>query len=139
MDWTLEVVLIPVTDVDRAKAFYADQLGFHVDVDHHPNDSFRVVQLTPPGSACSISMGVGITDAEPGSVRGTHLVVSDIEAAHAQLVDAGVDCREVTHFEAGSMVAGPDPDRSDHGSYLHFRDPDGNSWAVQEVRSRATN
>ncbi len=112
MDWTLEVVLIPVTDVDRAKAFYADQLGFHVDVDHHPNDSFRVVQLTPPGSACSISMGVGITDAAPGSV---------------------------THFEAGSMVAGPDPDRSDHGSYLHFRDPDGNSWAVQEVRSRATN
>jgi len=137
MDWTLEVVLIPVTDVDRAKAFYADQLGFHVDVDHHPNDSFRVVQLTPPGSACSISMGVGITDAEPGSVRGTHLVVSDIEAAHAQLVEAGVDCGGVTHFGEGGMASGPHPERVDHGSYLHFSDPD--SWAVQEVRSRATN
>ncbi len=83
-------------------------------------------------------MGVGITDAEPGSVRGTHLVVSDIEAAHAQLVEAGVDCSEVTHFEVGSMVAGPDPERVDHGSYLHFSDPDGNTWAVQEVPSRAT-
>ena len=136
MDWTLEVILIPVTDVDRAKAFYADQLGFRVDVDHRGGDAFRVVQLTPPGSACSISMGVGITDAVPGSVRGTHLVVADIEAAHAHLVGAGVDCSGITHFEDGAMVDGPDPQRSDFASFVHFADPDGNTWAVQEVTSR---
>ncbi len=137
MDWTIETILIPVTDVDRAKAFYADQLGFHLDVDHQASETFRVVQLTPPGSACSITMGVGITDAAPGSVRGTHLVVADIAAAHAQLVKAGVDCSGVTHFEAGAMVDGPDPRRGDYESYVHFSDPDGNTWAVQEVPSRA--
>lgn len=90
MDWKLELVVVPVSDVDRAKSFYAEQLGFNVDVDHRAGDDFRVVQLTPPGSACSISIGTGITDAVPGSVRGLHLVVSDIEAAHAELVQRGV-------------------------------------------------
>jgi catechol 2,3-dioxygenase-like lactoylglutathione lyase family enzyme len=137
MNWTIEVVLIPVADVDRAKAFYAEKLGFNVDVDHKASESFRVVQLTPPGSACSISLGVGITDAEPGSVRGIHLVVPDIEAAHAQLVERGVEVGEIQHFEDGRPTPGADPARRDFGSYIFFADPDGNTWAVQEVPSRA--
>ena len=134
MDWKLELVILPVTDVDRAKAFYSDQLGFHVDVDHHPSDAFRVVQLTPPGSACSISIGVGISQAAPGSVKGLHLVVNDIEAAHAALVEHGVAAGEIFHFEAGQQRPGPDTERSDYGSFLAFDDPDGNSWVVQEVK-----
>jgi catechol 2,3-dioxygenase-like lactoylglutathione lyase family enzyme len=134
MDWTIEVILLPVSDVDRAKAFYADQLGFNIDVDHRAGDSFRVVQLTPPGSHCSVSIGTGITDAEPGSVRGTHIVVADIEAAHAQLMEAGVEVSPIQHFEAGQMTDGPDPDGRDYGSYVFFSDPDGNTWALQQVR-----
>ena len=137
MNWTIEVVLIPVTDVDRAKAFYADQLGFNVDVDHKASDAFRIVQLTPPGSHCSISLGIGITDAEPGSVRGTHLVVPDIEAAHAQLTERGVEVSEIQHFENGQPTPGLDPYRRDFGSYVFFADPDGNTWALQEMPSRA--
>jgi catechol 2,3-dioxygenase-like lactoylglutathione lyase family enzyme len=137
MDWSLELVLLPVSDVDRAKTFYAEQLGFHVDVDHRAGESFRVVQLTPPGSACSISIGTGITDAAPGSVRGTHLVVTDIAAARAELVERGVDVSEVQHFAEGGLVPGPDPQGRDYGSYLFFADPDGNTWAVQQVASRA--
>ena len=133
MDWKLELVLLPVTDVDRAKAFYSEQLGFRVDVDHHPSDAFRVVQLTPPGSACSISIGIGITQAVPGSVQGLHLVVTDIEAARAELVERGVELGEIFHFEAGQQKTGPDPERRDYGSFLGFSDPDGNSWVVQEV------
>src|SRR5436190_13913121 len=110
-------------DVDRAKAFYSEKLGFHVDVDHHPSDTFRVVQLTPPGSACSISIGVGITQATPGSVQGMHLVVVDINAARAELVERGVEASEVFHFEAGGQMPGPDPERSDYGSFLSFSDP----------------
>jgi catechol 2,3-dioxygenase-like lactoylglutathione lyase family enzyme len=138
MNWTIEVVLLPVTDVDRAKAFYSEQLGFHVDVDHKASERFRVVQLTPPGSSCSVSIGVGITDAEPGSVRGIHLCVPDIEAAHAELVGRGVEVSEIQHFENGQPTPGPDPDRRDFGSYVFFSDPDGNTWALQEVPSRAT-
>ena len=134
MDWKLELVLLPVTDVDRAKTFYSEKLGFHVDVDHHPSDEFRVVQLTPPGSACSISIGIGITQAVPGSVQGLHLVVTDIEAAHAELVDRGVAAGEIFHFESGQQAPGPDPQRRDYGSFLAFSDPDGNNWVVQEVR-----
>ncbi len=133
MDWKLELVVVPVSDVDRAKDFYADKLGFNVDVDHQAGDAFRVVQLTPPGSACSISIGVGITDATPGSIRNLHLVVPDIEAAYAQLVEGGVESGGIQHFEAGQPVPGPDPERQIYGSYVFFSDPDGNTWAVQEV------
>src|SRR5437762_8965069 len=113
MDWKLELVLLPVSDVDRAKAFYVEKVGFTLDVDHRAGDDFRVVQLTPPGSACSISIGKGITDAVPGSVRGLHLVVSDIDAAHAELVERGVAAGEIFHFDAGKQAPGPDPERRD--------------------------
>src|SRR5438105_12007004 len=118
VDWKLELVLVPVSDVDRAKAFYVDRVGFALDVDHRAGDSFRVVQMTPPGSACSITIGTGITDAAPGSVRGLHLVVSDIEAARAELVQRGVEVGEPFHFESGAQAAGPDPQRQDYGSFL---------------------
>ena len=134
MNWKLELVILPVTDVDRAKAFYSEKLNFNVDVDHDASESFRVVQLTPPGSACSISIGRGITQAVPGSVQGLHLVVVDIEAARAELVERGVEASEVFHFEAGGQKPGPDPERRDYGSFLSFSDPDGNSWVVQEVK-----
>ena len=134
MDWKLELVLVPVSDVDRAKTFYTEKAGFNLDVDHRAGDEFRVVQLTPPGSACSISIGTGITDAAPGSVQGMHLVVSDIDAARAELVERGVDVSEVRRFESGRWVTGPDPQRRDYGSFAFFSDPDGNSWVLQEAR-----
>jgi predicted enzyme related to lactoylglutathione lyase len=134
MDWKLELVLVPVSDVDRAKNFYTETAGFTLDVDHRAGDHFRVVQMTPPGSACSISVGTGITKAAPGSVEGLHLIVSDIEAAHAELRERGADVGEIFHFESGGQVPGPDPHRSDYGSFLTFSDPDGNTWVVQEVR-----
>ena len=134
MDWKLELVLVPVSDVDRAKTFYTEKAGFNVDLDHRAGDDFRVVQLTPPGSACSISIGTGITEAAPGSVQGLHLVVSDIEAARAELVKRGVDVSEVKHFESGRWVPGPDPLRRSFSSYAFFTDPDGNGWVVQEGR-----
>ncbi|UYM07148.1 VOC family protein [Solicola gregarius] len=134
MDWKLELVILPVTDVDRAKAFYETKLGFHLDVDHSAGDAFRVVQLTPPGSACSISFGVNIGVGEPGSANGLHLVVDDIEAAHAHLDAVGIDSSGPQHFADGAMTPGVDPDRQKYGSFIFFDDPDGNSWAVQEVR-----
>ena len=133
MDYKLELVLIPVSDVDRAKAFYTDNVGFNLDVDHRAGDQFRVVQMTPLGSACSITIGTGITDAEPGSVRGVHLVVSDIEVACAELSARGVAVGDITHFEDGQRVPGVDPERRDYGSFSDFRDPDGNTWVLQEV------
>lgn len=135
MDYKLELVLIPVSDVDRAKAFYTEQAGFRLDVDTSPAESFRVVQMTPPGSACSISVGVGITDAEPGSYRGTHLVVTDLEEARAELVGRGVDVSEIRHYdrEAGEWRPGVDPDHGRYASYADFSDPDGNTWVLQEV------
>jgi catechol 2,3-dioxygenase-like lactoylglutathione lyase family enzyme len=136
VEYKLELVLVPVSDVDRAKAFYTEKAGFDVDVDAAPAPGFRVVQLTPPGSACSISIGTGITDAAPGSVRGMHLVVSDIEAARAELLERGVEVSEVRHFESGGWKPGPDPQRGDYRSFADFRDPDGNTWVLQEVRSR---
>lgn len=136
MDWKLELVLLPVSDVDRALAFYTEQVGFHLDVDHRAGDSFRVVQMTPPGSACSISIGTGITDAAPGSVRGLHLVVADIERARAELIDRGVEVDEVIHFDAGGAQPGRHPEGVDYGSFAHFSDPDGNTWVLQEVPSR---
>jgi predicted enzyme related to lactoylglutathione lyase len=134
MDWKLELIVVPVSDVDRAKSFYADKAGFNVDVDYRAGD-FRVVQMTPPGSACSISI-MRNTEA-PGSLQGLHLVVTDIDAARADLLERDADVSEIYHFEAGGQVPGPDPERSDYGSFLSFNDPDGNGWLVQEVR-RAT-
>ena len=132
MDFRLELVQVPVSDVDRAKAFYTDKVGFNADQDHQVSDELRFVQLTPPGSACSIAVGTGITDAAPGSVRGTHLVVSDILAARAELVERGVDVSEVRHLESGTWVPGPDPERRDYMSFADFSDPDGNTWVLQE-------
>lgn len=133
MDYKLELVLIPVSDVDRAKAFYTEKLGFSLDVDHQPSESFRVVQMTPPGSACSITIGVGITSAEPGSYRGTHLVVSDIEEAHAELAARGVEIGDVRHMTADGWAPGHEPDRADYASFAELADPDGNTWVLQEV------
>ena len=133
MDWKLEVVVVPVSDVDRAKEFYTEKLGFNLDVDHRAGENFRVVQLTPPGSACSVTIGTGLSDAAPGSVRGLQLVVSDIEAAHAQLVERGVECSEISHFDEGGRQPGLDPERREFGSFIFFTDPDGNTWILQEV------
>lgn len=137
MQWKLEVIVLPVADIDRAQAFYTDKLGFGLDVDHRAGD-FRVVQLTPRGSSCSISMVSGnaspAVSTPPGSVKGLHLVVPDIEAAHAELLDRGAEISEVFHFEAGRQTPGPDPARANYGSFFPFSDPDGNGWMVQEVR-----
>src|SRR6476620_2742557 len=119
MDFKLELVAVPVSDVDRAKAFYVDQAGFNADHDHRVSEDMRFVQLTPPGSACSIALGVGITDAEPGSVKGLQLVVTDIEAARAELAGRGVEVSDIQRFPWGAFV--------------FFSDPDGNAWAVQDL------
>jgi catechol 2,3-dioxygenase-like lactoylglutathione lyase family enzyme len=134
MDFKLELVLIPVSDVDGAKAFYEERAGFTLDVDHRAGDSFRVVQLTPPGSACSIAFGLGITTADPGQARGLHLVVADIEAAHAELVSRGVEVSAIRHMKAGAWTPGVDPEHTDYNSFADFADPDGNTWVLQEVR-----
>jgi catechol 2,3-dioxygenase-like lactoylglutathione lyase family enzyme len=133
MDWKLELVVVPVSDVDRAKKFYTEQLGFREDVDHSAGDSFRVVQLTPPGSSCSITIGTGLTTAAPGTYQATHLVVNDIEAARAELVERGVEVSEPFHFGAEGQQPGLDPKRADYSTFLSFQDPDGNGWTVQEV------
>ncbi len=134
MDWTLEVVVVPVSDVDRAKKFYSEQLGFNVDVDHQPNDQYRVVQLTPPGSACSVTIGNGLSKMEPGSLQGLQLCVTDIEAARAELVARGVDVSPIQHFEGGTMVEGRG---EPWNSFIFFSDPDGNGWAVQEKPAKS--
>jgi catechol 2,3-dioxygenase-like lactoylglutathione lyase family enzyme len=131
VDWTLELIVIPVSDVDRAKTFYMEQAGFNLDVDHSAGEDFRVVQLTPPGSACSIAL---MRNAAAGSVQGLHLIVPDIDAARAELVARGVDVSEIFHFGAGGQEPGPDPERSNYNSFLSFSDPDGNGWLVQEVK-----
>jgi predicted enzyme related to lactoylglutathione lyase len=122
MDWKIELIAIPVSDVDRAKAFY-ERVGFNADHDHRVSDDIRFVQLTPPGSACSIALGKGVTEAAPGSVKGVQMVVSDIHAARAELVQRGVEVSEVQEFPWGFFV--------------FFSDPDGNSWAVQQIPARA--
>lgn len=131
MDWKLEVIVVPVSDVDRAKAFYTEQLGFTLDVDHRAGEAFRVVQVTPPGSACSITFGVGVGGGAPGSVKGLQLCVDDIEAAHAHLESAGIENSGLQHFVEGVMTPGPDPLGATFGTFVFFDDPDGNSWAVQ--------
>jgi catechol 2,3-dioxygenase-like lactoylglutathione lyase family enzyme len=122
MDWKLELVQVPVSDVDRAKAFYTEKVGFHADQDHQVTDQLRFVQLTPPGSACSIAIGTGLSPMRPGSVEGLQLVVADIHAAHAELVRRGVDVSPVQVF--------------DWGAFVFLKDPDGNSWAVQQLPKR---
>ena len=119
MDYKLELVTIPVTDVDRAKAFYVDQAGFNADHDHTVSDEIRFVQLTPPGSACSIALGKGLTDAQPGTVKGMQMVVEDIEAAHAELSGRGMEVSDV--------------DDQPWGRFVYFADPDGNAWALQQI------
>jgi catechol 2,3-dioxygenase-like lactoylglutathione lyase family enzyme len=130
----LEVVVVPVSDVDRSKQFYEEKLGCNVDVDHRAGESFRVVQLTPPGSACSISIGTGISSAEPGSYKGLHLVTEDIEVAREELVLRGVEVSDPFHFGAEGQTPGLHPERTNYGSYLSLEDPDGNVWLIQEVR-----
>jgi catechol 2,3-dioxygenase-like lactoylglutathione lyase family enzyme len=137
LDFKLELVVVPVSDVDRSKEFYTERMGFAVDVDYQPNDAFRVVQLTPPGSACSISIGTDITTVEPGTYQGLHLVVDDIEAAREELVGRGVDVSEPFHFGAEGQAPGLHPERADYGTYLSLSDPDGNGWLVQEVKYHA--
>lgn len=132
VDWTLELVLVPVSDIDRAKAFYMDQVGFNLDVDHSAGEDFRVVQLTPPGSACSITL-LKNPPMAPGSLKGLHLVVPDIEAARKELVERGVKVSDLFHFDAGGQQPGPDPARQDYNTFLSFDDPEGNGWLVQEV------
>ncbi|MEU0485151.1 VOC family protein [Streptosporangium sp. NPDC006013] len=133
MNWTLEVVIVPVSDVDRAKAFYAERLGFTVDHDTKIGDDVHVVQLTPPGSGCSIVVGKGLTDMAPGSLRGLQLVVSDLHAARAQLVERGV---EVSEIQVLGENPNPAPDPLDNVGFVFFNDPDGNSWAVQQISAR---
>jgi catechol 2,3-dioxygenase-like lactoylglutathione lyase family enzyme len=119
MDWKLELVAVPVSDTDAAKAFYVDQVGFNADHDHRVKEDLRFVQLTPPGSACSICFGEGITDAQPGSVKGITIVVPDIEAAHEHLTSRGVECSDI--------------DDQPWGRFVYFADPDGNTWSVQQI------
>jgi catechol 2,3-dioxygenase-like lactoylglutathione lyase family enzyme len=131
MDFKLELIVIPVADVDRAKSFYSEHAGFRLDVDHQAGEDFRVVQFTPPGSACSIALMRNAAAA--GSVQGLHLIVTDIDAARAELAGRGVEVSEVFHFGAGGQVPGPDPGRASYNSFASFSDPDGNGWLVQEV------
>lgn len=143
VDMKLEVVVIPVADVDRAKQFYT-QLGWRLDIDLVKDDQFRVVHFTPPGSHCSVLFGKGVTTEEPGSVQGLHLIVSDVEAAHAELVERGVEVSEVFHDVGGvfhhageeGRLSGPHPSRATYGSFASFSDPDGNGWVFQEVTTR---
>jgi catechol 2,3-dioxygenase-like lactoylglutathione lyase family enzyme len=144
VDLKLEVVVVPVSDVDRAKGFY-ETLGFRMDIDYVGGPDFRVVQFTPPGSECSIIIGTGITSAVPGSIQGLQLVVADIEAARVELIARGAKVGDIFHDLGGifyhlapeQRAAGPDPERHDYGSFASFSDPDGNLWMLQEVRKRA--
>jgi catechol 2,3-dioxygenase-like lactoylglutathione lyase family enzyme len=136
MDWTLEVVVVPVADLDRAKQFYSDKVGFHVDHDTVVSDEVRVIQLTPPGSGCSIVLGKGIVEMTPGSLKGLQLVVSDIHAARAFLVERGVEASEVQVYDSGSLRPSREGDELNNVAFVYFKDPDGNAWAVQQITSR---
>jgi catechol 2,3-dioxygenase-like lactoylglutathione lyase family enzyme len=137
LTFSVEVITIPVSDVDRARRFYKDQLGFHLDLDYSPKDGFRVVQLTPPGSGCSIQIGEGLTDARAGSVSNVYLVVPDLEATRSQLLERGTAVSSIRHKTPigawdGSFAPGFDPARGDYASFASFADPDGNRWVPQE-------
>jgi catechol 2,3-dioxygenase-like lactoylglutathione lyase family enzyme len=131
VDYKLELIVVPVSDVDRAKAFYMDRAGFDLLVDHSAGEDFRVVQLNPPGSACAIVL---MRNDAAGSLQGLHLVVTDIDAARAELVGRGLDAGELFHFTETGETPGPDPRRQDYGTFMSFTDPDGNGWLVQEVK-----
>jgi catechol 2,3-dioxygenase-like lactoylglutathione lyase family enzyme len=137
MGFKYELTVIPVSDVDRAKEFYAEKLGFNVDVDHRAGEQFRVVQLTPPGSAASITIGTGMPQAEPGSYKGMHLVVDDLVAARELLVGREVEVSEPFHFGPAGQAQGMHPERQSYGSFVTFDDPDGNNWLIQEVTERS--
>jgi catechol 2,3-dioxygenase-like lactoylglutathione lyase family enzyme len=136
MNWTLEVVVVPVSDVDRAKAFYAEQLGFNVDHDTRIPGGPTIIQLTPPGSGCSVVIGKGIADMTPGSIKGLQLVVPDVHAARAELVDRGVDVSEVQVAGPSGFRPSKDGDDLNNVGFAFFSDPDGNGWAVQQITSR---
>jgi catechol 2,3-dioxygenase-like lactoylglutathione lyase family enzyme len=136
MEWKLELVVVPVSDVDRAKSFYVDELGFDLIVDHRAGEDFRVVQVSPTGSACALALMKN--EEAAGSLQGLHLVVEDIEAARAELVGRGVEASEVFHFVDGVPQPGGDPEHGDYNSFLSFADPDGNGYLVQEVRRRGS-
>ena len=133
MDWTLELVVVPVTDIDRAKQFYVEQLGWELQVDHSAGDAFRVVQVSPPGSGCSIAFGTMDAGMAPGSLHGLHVIVPDIEAACAQLEASGVEVGPVHHYVDGAQTAGVHPGRGMYESFSSFSDPDGNSFVLHEV------
>jgi len=134
MDWKLELVVVPVADPGRAKAFYLDAMGFDLLVDHQGSPTFRVIQATPPGSACSIALMHNPEAA--GTAQGLHLVVPDIEGAHAELSERGAAPGGLVHFEAGAQLDGPDPEGRDYNSFFEVHDPDGNGWLVQHVSGR---
>lgn len=145
MDLKLEVVIVPVSDVDRAKAFYTEKLGFRLDADFPVADDYRIVQVTPPGSECSIIFGTGLSSAAPGTYQGLHLIVTDIEAARAELAGRGVEISEPFRDVTGAFhrpgdakrVPGLHPERLSYGSFASFEDPDGNPWFLQEISQRA--
>jgi catechol 2,3-dioxygenase-like lactoylglutathione lyase family enzyme len=137
MNYRIEAITLPVADVDRAKAFY-ERAGWNLDVDTEPTPGMRVVQLTPPGSDCSITFGIGMEQSAAGSYRATYLVVSDIVTAHRELKERGIPVTDVFHFGAEGQAPGPDPNHGDYMSYSTFADPDGNTWLLQEVPSRAS-
>jgi catechol 2,3-dioxygenase-like lactoylglutathione lyase family enzyme len=135
--FSVEVITLPVSNIERGVRFYVDQVGFRLDVDYSPNDAFRVVQLTPPGSNCSIQIGKGLTDAPVGSLRNIYLVVTDLAAARSRLLERGVDVSEIRHKTPvgawdGGFAPGLDAARGDYASFANFADPDGNSWVLQE-------
>ena len=137
MTYRIEVIILPVSDVNRALAFYTEKAGFSLDVDYHPSDDFRVVQLTPPGSPCSIQIGVGLTEADPGSVRSLYTVVEDLASAREELLGRGVEVSEIRHKSPldgwrGGWEKGLEPGRVDYASFADFTDPDGNQWVLQE-------
>lgn len=137
MNWTLEVVVVPVSDVDRAKEFYAERLGFNVDHDSRISDELRVVQLTPPGSGCSVVIGKGIAEMEPGSLKGLQLVVPDLPAARAELVERGIEAGEIQVMGAGPPRPAAEGEELDNVGFVFFSDPDGNGWGVQQISARA--
>jgi catechol 2,3-dioxygenase-like lactoylglutathione lyase family enzyme len=136
MDWKIEVVTIPVSDLDRARDFYAEKVGFEVDIDHRISDDLRLVQLTPPGSACSIHLGKGTVEMEPGSVDGVFLVVPDVRAARDQLVERGVDAGDIQVFDEGAYRKAREGENLDLVGCVFFSDPDGNRWCVQQIPGR---
>jgi catechol 2,3-dioxygenase-like lactoylglutathione lyase family enzyme len=137
MSYKIEVIILPVSDVDRALTFYTERAGFKLDVDYHPSADFRVVQLTPAGSGCSVQIGVGLTDAAPGTVRTIYTIVEDLEAAREELVERGVEVTEIRHKSPvgdwrGAWESGLEASRRDYASFADFTDPDGNRWVLQE-------